>query len=205
MVGATPLASRRLTAPISSGWFTFPTGRKATGAMKGDGRNHFGGGIGLPIHSLQWRTVASAVDEVEVFNQGLAWLTGNSESVVVEKTTSFFGSPLHLVSARLDRRGDARKAVARLGEETLTRIMNSIEERLDDENCIHLRLRLDALLAAKIELAEAGEDRCLKGRIKLRVYPGDVVATVAHKLLSEAADRALRMDWPEPPRQGEEE
>ncbi|MBT3772727.1 MAG: hypothetical protein HOE92_01945 [Euryarchaeota archaeon] len=160
----------------------------------------------MPLHNIRWRTVTSGVDEELVFANALEWLCGTGEFVEIEHTKSYHGSDLHIVSANLEKRGMARTAVARLGAETLQDIIDGIGRHIDEETkTIHIRLRLGDLLSGKVVLGEPGEHRCLKGQIKLQVYPGDDIYSVAEKLLTTAKARAERQGWPEPPVSGAEE
>lgn len=175
-------------------------------------RSTQGGGIDgeiggdMPIHNIRWRTVTSGVDEVQVFANALEWLCGDGECVEIEHTKSYHGSEIHIVSASLEKKGMARTAVARLGVETIEEIIDDLGRHIDEENkTIHIRLRLDDLLSGRVVLGDPGEYRCLKGKIKLQVYPGDDIYSVAEKLLTTAKDRAVRQGWPESPVSGDEE
>ena len=151
----------------------------------------------MPIHSIHWKAFASGLDDETVICEAMTWLCCDFEKVEVEKTTSFHGSPIHIVSADISKRGQARRALAHLGEKILQEIISGLKHRLDDENCVHFRLRIADLVCGHIILAEPGEDRAVKGKVKLQVYPGDNPPEVAKILFGEAIERAERMGFPQ--------
>ena len=151
----------------------------------------------MPIHSIHWKAFASGLDDEAVLCEAMNWLCCEFENVEVEKTTSFHGSPIHIISADISKRGQARRALAHLGEKILQEIITGIEHRLDDENCVHFRLRITDLVCGQIVLAEPGENRAVKGKVKLQVYPGDNPPEVAKILFGEAIERAERMGFPQ--------
>ena len=151
----------------------------------------------MPIHSLHWEAFASGLDDEAVIIAAMKWLCGNGDHIVVERTKSFHGSLIHIISAEITQRGNARRALSNIGEKILREIISGLNDRLDDENCVHFRLRLADLACARIVLAKPGEYRAVKGKVKLRVYPGNKPTEVAEILFSEAIDRANRMGFPQ--------
>ena len=151
----------------------------------------------MPIHSIHWKAFASGLDDEAVLCAAMTWLCCDFENVGVEKTTSFHGSPIHIISADISKRGQARRALAHLGEKILQKIISGLEHRLDEENCVHFRLRISDLVCGQIVLAEPGEHRAVKGKVKLQVYPGDNPSEVAEILFREAIERAERMGFPQ--------
>jgi len=153
----------------------------------------------MPIHSIQWKAFSSSLDDEELIADAMAWLCNDKDSVVIEKTTSFHGPDIHIISVDISKRGLARKALAHLGEVALQQLLDESHERIDEENCIHFRLSISDLVCGRIVFTSAGEYRTIKGKVKLQIYPNDVVEEVAQRLLEEAIERAQRMDWPTTP------
>ena len=151
----------------------------------------------MPIHSLHWEAFASGLDDEAVISAAMKWLCGDDDYITVEKTKSFHGSSIHIISADITRRGQARRALAKIGANILKKILADVIGRLDDENCIHFRLRLADLSCGKIVLAKPGEHRVVKGKVKLQVYPPKKPVEVAEILFGEAIERAIRMGFPQ--------
>lgn len=154
----------------------------------------------LPIHRLEWTVHASGVSDIDIIADSLSWLIGNEEFVDVEKTQSYHNTPMYIIHAEVKKKSDARRSLPRLGKSLLSELSKSIEDRIDEENWLHLRLKLDDLVCGKPTLTSP-HDPCesVKGRMKLEVYPGDVVEEVAHRLLTEAIEIATRKGLPEIP------
>ena len=156
--------------------------------------------MALPIHRLEWTVHASGVSDIDVIADSLSWLIGDEEFVEVEKTQSYHNTPMYIIHAEAKKRSDARRSLPRLGKSLLDELSKSIEGRIDEENWLHLRLKLDDLVCGNPALTNP-HDSCesVKGRMKLEVYPGDVVEDVARRLLTEAAEIATRKGLPEIP------
>lgn len=156
--------------------------------------------MALPIHRLEWTVHASGVSDIDVIADSLSWLIGDEEFVEVEKTQSYHNTPMYIIHAEAKKRSDARRSLPRLGKSLLDELSKSIEGRIDEENWLHLRLKLDDLVCGNPTLTNP-HDPCesVKGRVKLEVYPGDVVEDVARRLLTEAAEIATRKGLPEIP------
>ena len=156
--------------------------------------------MALPIHRLEWTVHASGVSDIDVIADSLSWLIGDEELVDVEKTQSYHNTPMYIVHAEAKKRSEARQSLPRLGKSLLNELSTSIEGRIDEGNWLHLRLKLDDLVRGNPTLTSP-HDLCesVKGRMKLEVYPGDVVEDVAHRLLSEALEIATRKHLPEIP------
>ena len=155
---------------------------------------------GLPVHSVSWTVLASGVSHIERISAALAWLSGAPGQVTVEKTRSFHGSAMHIVSVLLDKRGAARAGVTRLGEDLLSELQEELAERIDEDNVLHVRLDLSALVSGRIAPSASGAaDDVVKGRIKLEVYPGSTPVEVANSLLRAAAVNASERGMPPAP------
>jgi len=152
----------------------------------------------LPIHRLEWSVHASGVSDIDMIADSLSWLIGDEEFVEVEKTQSYHHTPMYIIHAEAQKKSDARRSLPRLGKALLSELSKSIEDRIDDENWLHLRLKLDDLVCGKPTLTSP-HDPCesVKGRMKLEVYPGDIAEEVARRLLTEAIEIATRKGLPE--------
>jgi RNA binding exosome subunit len=151
----------------------------------------------MGVHHISWHSTASGLEDEVVVADALAWLVGDSGAVSIEGTTSFHGSPVHLVTAVLERKGPATRSLSRLGLEVLSQIENELDSRMDEENVIHIRLDLLDLLAGKVSLTTPGERPTLKGQTKLQVYPGDDAHEIAIETLTKAREESVRLGLPE--------
>ncbi|MBT4059903.1 MAG: hypothetical protein HOE69_06325 [Euryarchaeota archaeon] len=156
--------------------------------------------MALPIHRLEWSVHASSVANIEAIADAMSWLIGDDELVDIEMTKSFHTSPMYIITAFATKKSEARVAITRLGPVILTEVADSLEDRIDDENWLHLRIKLVDLVTGNLTLVSPHENvECVKGRMKLEIYPGNDVTEVAKKLLLEGSEVALRRGFPESP------
>ena len=145
----------------------------------------------MGVHHVSRQSTASGVEDEYIHAAALSWLVGDEDAVTIERMNSYHGSPVHLVTAELKRRGKATKSLSRLGCEVLESLKSELGSRLDDDNVIHIRLDLIDLIGGKLSLTVPGERPTVKGRAKLEVYPGDVAIDVAMSTLEDAKNAAL--------------
>ncbi len=140
---------------------------------------------------MSWKSTASGLEDEYIHAAALSWLVGDDDAVEIERMDSYHGSPIHIVSADLKRRGQATKSLSRLGVEVLNQLKSELTSRMDDDNVIHIRLDLLELLAGRITLTVPGDRPTVKGRAKFEVYPGQDVFTVAIETLDKAINDVL--------------
>ncbi len=151
----------------------------------------------MPIHSLSCSTTASGLHDVNLITKSLEWLCDKKDIVYLEKSTSFFGSPITLIKVKLTR-SQSRLTFSRLGGNLLNLLINEKNERLDDENRLHFRLSQNELVKGKIVLGNNNED-IIKMVAKIEVYPGEKPQDVLLKLLNESLERCSRRGWLDSP------
>jgi len=154
--------------------------------------------MALPVHRVEWSVHASGVADISVIADALTWLIGNEKLLEIEKTQSFHGPPMYILRADADKKSTARQAFPRVGAQLMKKLGSSLAERIDDENWLHLRLDLDELVCGRVVLAGTRDKaECVKGRVKLEIYPNDKTEDVATRLLVEASEIAERKGFPE--------
>lgn len=153
----------------------------------------------MAIHHLTWSATASALEDEEIIAQALDWLTGEGNGVEIEREKSYHGAIMHRISCNITKKSPAVNSIPRMGEVVLNQILDSIEQRLDDENTLHIRLDLNELIKARITLGDPKDSPTVKCRIKLQVWPGEECIDVARKLLEDAIISAREQGLPIPP------
>jgi len=126
----------------------------------------------MAVHQLTWRATASGIEDEMVLAEALATLIGDEEAIEIERTSSYYGSSIHMVSAKLTRSGAAQKALANIGKENLQIILSELITRLDEANVIHFRLDQSDLISGILTLSQPGSQATVKGQTKIQVYPG---------------------------------
>lgn len=153
----------------------------------------------MSIHHISWQTTVSGIEDEGIFQDALTWLSGSDEFVNIERTTSYHGSNIHIAKVEISKKSQATKSLARLGSAALQELLFNLEGRIDDDNCIYIRLDLDSLLAGEINISEPNKGRTVKGKAKLELYPGDERHESAIKTIENAIQLSNDLGLPENP------
>ena len=149
----------------------------------------------MGLHYISWLSTASGLEDYQIHADALSWVIGDSETVDIEQTKSYHGSPIYLVKAEIKNKSRATKSLSRLGVKNLEKLIEEIVERTDSQNVIHIRLSLGRLLSGEIQVATSEDGPTVKGRAKIEVYPGNSAIDVAIKVLTEAINDAKKNDF----------
>ena len=144
----------------------------------------------MPFANLTMRATSSGLEDEVVIATALSWLIGNDSALEIERTKSWYGSPVHVFSIKLANKGAIKKALRNMGPNLLKTLVMQLTQRMDEQNAIHFRLDLAGLVSAQIVLAEPGSSNAVKIRLKLRTFPGQVPHEVAVQALEELSERA---------------
>ena len=153
----------------------------------------------MSIHHISWQTTVSGIEDEGIFQDALTWLSGSDEFVNIESTTSYHGSNIHIAKVEISKKSQATKSLARLGSAALQELLFNLEGRIDDDNCIYIRLDLDSLLAGQINISQPNKGRTVKGKAKLELYPGDERLESAIKTIENAIHLSNDLGLPENP------
>ena len=128
----------------------------------------------MGLHSATWRIHASAVDDLNLLEESLRWLTGDDCNLTVGKDKSWHGSEQTVLEATTKRKKAALKALARLGDEVLEGLLDEgVSRRIDDEKVMHVRIKLSNLARGEIVLISENDTVSVaKGQFKIESYPG---------------------------------
>ena len=125
----------------------------------------------MAIHHINCRTASSGIDNLTAIVDAMTWLCGDEELLSVDKTTSYHGSEINLLTTHISKNQDIKSFVDKLKQADLLKISENLADRIDDSNNLHFRICLDSLISGEINLAEADE-KTVKCSIKIEVYPG---------------------------------
>ena len=125
----------------------------------------------MAIHHINCRTASSGIDNLAAIVDAMTWLCGDEELLSVDKTTSYHGSEINLLTTHISKNRDIKSFVDKLKQADLFKISENLADRIDDSNNLHFRICLDSLISGEINLAEA-DKKTVKCSIKIEVYPG---------------------------------
>ena len=144
----------------------------------------------MPFANLTWRVTASGLEDELLIADALSWLCGEPESIELERTKSYHGSKVHMITSKISRRGAIRKAISNLGPNLLNTLLMQLESRLHEDNALYFRLDLDNLVRGKIILSEPGGKATVKARLKFKAFPGQDTQQVVKDSLQSLLERA---------------
>ena len=151
----------------------------------------------MGVHHVSWHAIASGVEDEIVVATALSWLVGSEDLVEIETTDSYHGSKFSIITSNINNKRKATDSLPRLGVEVLEEILRTIDERLDEEKTLHVRLDLIDLVSGKLTLKHSENRPSIKGKMKLEVYPGDDVGKVAEETITKAINEARNLRLPE--------
>ena len=125
----------------------------------------------MAIHHINCRTTSSGIDNLATIVDAMAWLCGDEELLLIDRTTSYHGSEINLITSHISKNRDIKSFVDKLKQTDLLTISENLTDRIDDSNILHFRICLDSLISGEISLTEA-DKKTVKCSIKIEVYPG---------------------------------
>ena len=128
----------------------------------------------MGIHHVTCRLTTSGLDDVSVIIEAMAWLCGGEELLVVDKTKSFHGPQINLVTAKIKKNKLIKDFFRRLISGDFSKILDNLEQRIDSSNTLHMRLCLDSLIGQEISFSDA-KSKTVKCNVKVKVYSGQNV------------------------------
>ena len=128
----------------------------------------------LHVHAA---ATAHELQDIDLVTQALEWLSETEWNV--EMTTSYHGPKVALLSTHIKKNKQLDSFIEKLKPHHST-ILSELGARLDENNVIHLRLCLESIIGQQLVLLEPTQKKpVVKIRIKLAVYPGQNVESIA--------------------------
>ena len=123
----------------------------------------------MSLHGVTWRVNASALDNMDLLEDSLRWISGDKSTINRSKDKSFHGSEQYSIVAQTQKKKEAIESLKKLGENVLTDILEEgIDKRIDDSKNLHIRLELSKLVAGEISLANKKTvSSTVKGKFKI--------------------------------------
>ena len=128
----------------------------------------------LHVHAA---ATAHELQDIDLVTQALEWLSETEWNV--EMTTSYHGPKVALLSTQIKKNKQLDSFIEKLKPHHST-VLSDLGARLDENNVIHLRLCLESIIGQQLGLLEPTQKKpVVKIRIKLAVYPGQNVESIA--------------------------
>jgi len=130
----------------------------------------------VPFHYVDLRAFSYATEDEKRVEQALR--TFLPEEVELERTTSegHHGDRIIVLSARVERADEMRHVLSRLSDlDTIDRLYDELDERVDENCSLFLRLDKQAAFAENVRLGEG-----ITLRAKVEAYPAKQEKAVAN-------------------------
>ncbi|QWC20106.1 RNA-binding protein [Halorubrum sp. 2020YC2] len=140
----------------------------------------------VPFHYVDLRAFSYATEDVKRVEQALYSLLPEEVELDRVENAGHHGDRIVVLSARVERADEMRHVLDRLSElEDLDRILDELDERVDDNCALFLRLDKQAAFGGEVRLGPG-----ITVRTKVEAYPAKKEKAVenARETLSRLAD-----------------
>ncbi|WP_424014882.1 RNA-binding protein [Halorubrum xinjiangense] len=140
----------------------------------------------VPFHYVDLRAFSYATEDVKRVEQALYSLLPEDVELERVENVGHHGDRIVVLSARVERADEMRHVLDRLSElEDLDRVLGELDERVDDNCALFLRLDKQAAFRDEVRLGPG-----LTVRTKVEAYPAKKEKAVANarETLSRLAD-----------------
>ncbi|WP_096393339.1 RNA-binding protein [Halorubrum trapanicum] len=140
----------------------------------------------VPFHYVDLRAFSYATEDVKRVEQALFSLLPDDVELERVENVGHHGDRIVVLSARVERADEMRHVLDRLSElEDLDRVLDELDERVDDNCALFLRLDKQAAFRDEVRLGPG-----LTVRTKVEAYPAKKEKAVANarETLSRLAD-----------------
>ena len=128
----------------------------------------------LHVHAA---ATAHELQDIHLVTEALEWFTESEWDV--DMTTSYHGPKVAMLSTQIKKKKQLDAFLEKI-EQHHPMILAELDARMDENNVIHLRFSLESVIGQEVELMQSDEKGPLiKVRIKLAVYPGQDVQSIA--------------------------
>ena len=140
----------------------------------------------VPFHYVDLRAFSYATEDVKRVEQALRTLLPEDVELDRVENVGHHGDRIVVLSARVERADEMRHVLDRLAElEDLDRVLDELDERVDDNCALFLRLDKQAAFRGEVRLGPG-----ITVRTKVEAYPAKKEKAVANarETLSRLAD-----------------
>jgi RNA binding exosome subunit len=140
----------------------------------------------VPFHYVDLRAFSYATEDVKRVEQALRSLLPEDVELERVENVGHHGDRIVVLSARVERADEMRHVLDRLAElEDLDRVLDELDERVDDNCALFLRLDKQAAFRGDVRLGPG-----ITVRTKVEAYPAKKETAVANarETLSRLAD-----------------
>ncbi|NLX47096.1 MAG: hypothetical protein GXY70_02835 [Euryarchaeota archaeon] len=122
----------------------------------------------MSVIHLDFRTFCQATEVEERVRKAMTFAVG-IEDIKVKHSEGYHGNKILIMTCTVSRKADIRAFFRRLSKDDLALLLDSVDQRMDDDG--QLFFRLDKQKAFLEELVISSGDDCVHVRAKVESYP----------------------------------
>ena len=138
----------------------------------------------MGLHHVSCRVTASGVDNTATIVDAMGWLAGDEQEITVDRSTSYHGSVVYLISFKLSKNKAVKQFISKMKAVDKTVNAENLSAKIDENNTLHVRLCLDNLVEQRVLITNSTQ-KSVKCNIKIEVYPGQTAIGEINKILFE--------------------
>jgi len=106
----------------------------------------------MPFQYLRFRTFVNATESEDKVSKALTEVTGQEEQERSE-TQGHHGNPIVILETELKRKKDIRKFFSLLDRDDIQRLLDSLEDRVDEDSHFYMRLDKQEAYLGRLRMA----------------------------------------------------
>lgn len=151
-------------------------------------KNRYGhtvaGTMAQTFHWIDVMTICHATEREELLLAAMDALAGE-DNVTLEETEGHFGNRIVIMSARINKEKDAKRLFSVLGPELLAELADELEERIDEDCNLYMRLDKQRAVQGECAMSRGGDVISITGKVVSHPARKAKAVTAMETFLSE--------------------
>ena len=146
----------------------------------------------MKIERINVNAVVYSTEDMEKVGEAIATLFPFEFEIEVTDATGHYGNPLKFLEVRLTKRREIEEfmkhLLSSLSQDDVQYLLETLENRVDDEGVLHLRIDKQKAYLGELEIVEGGD--AIVVRIKIVTYPArrEKIIEAARNLIQTYSD-----------------
>lgn len=138
------------------------------------------------FHWVKVKTVCYATEDEERLHDVMMALTGaeDDEGFDVDISEGLHGNPIVVIDANLTHNKECERVFSNLGPEILGTLRDELEQRIDDDCVMYLRLDKQKAVCGTYELSHSGDVISVTAKIATHPAKKEIAVRNAYEFLS---------------------
>jgi hypothetical protein len=127
----------------------------------------------MKIERINVNAVVYSTEDMEKVGEAIATLFPFEFEIEVTDATGHYGNPLKFLEVKLTKKREIQEflkyLLSSLSEEDIQYLLETLEDRVDEEGVLHLRIDKQRAYLGELQIVEGGD--AIVVRIKIVTYP----------------------------------